>query len=428
VSSGGGPQTGLTYEAALAYVTGLGRFGIKLGLERMDAILDELGHPERGLRGALVAGTNGKGSTAAFLASILCSRGLRTGTTPSPHLRSYTERVQLNGRPISEQDFADALGRLRPHLEPVVRRLGEPTEFEILIGLALDHLGPRADRLVVEIGMGGRLDSTNVLDLGVAVITNVTLDHLRYLGDTVEAIAAEKAGIVKRGNVVVTGATGNALAVVERTASAAGAADLWRLGHEVELEARGLGWEGSELDVRGPGFEHRCLRIRMLGGFQPANAALAVAAAHALGDATPSAVESGLAAARWPGRLERRGRRLLLDGAHNPDGMHRLVDSLRGLLGETRVHVVFGVMEDKDVGGILAELRELEPELVVFTRAASARPRSMPAEELLAAWTAGPAEQRASSHEALARARELAGPDGWVLVCGSLHLVGELRD
>jgi len=209
---------------------------VKLGLHRMSGILDELGHPERGLRGALVTGTNGKGSTTAFLASILEAAGLRTGTMPSPHLRSYTERVQIGGAPISELDFAAALEELSPRLEAVAARLGPATEFEALTALAVAHLAPRCDRLAIEIGMGGRLDSTNVLDLGVAVITNVGLDHRQHLGDTLAAIAAEKAGIVKPGNTVITGARGPALRVIE---GAARGNRLWRLRRELSSRPSG---------------------------------------------------------------------------------------------------------------------------------------------------------------------------------------------
>jgi len=425
VSSRGGAATGLTYEDALAYVTGLGRFGMKLGLERMHAILAELGHPERGLRGALIAGTNGKGSTSAFLEAILRARGLHTGMTPSPHVRSYTERVQFDGRPIAPETFARAVAELRPRLDPVIARLGEPTEFEVLIALAISWLAPRVDRLVVEVGMGGRLDSTNVLDPGVAIVTNVTLDHRKHLGATVRQIATEKAGIIKAGDLVVTGAAGAALRVVERTAAAAGAADVWRLGREIRLRSRWRGWAGSELDVSGPGFEHCGLRTAMVGAFQPGNAALAVAAAHALGDATPEAVREGVAAARWPGRLERVGERLILDGAHNQDGMRKLVRSLRMLLRGERPVVVFGAMADKDLGLVFDELRRLDAAHVVFTAAPSAGARAMRPGALAAAWAA-PAEQVPNPREALARARDLAGPDGWVLVTGSLYLIGEV--
>jgi dihydrofolate synthase/folylpolyglutamate synthase len=382
-----------------------------------------------GRRGVHVAGTNGKGSTTAFLEAIIRARGLHVGMMPSPHLRSYTERVRRDGRPISEADFAAAVTDLRPRLERVRQQLGEPTQFEILTGLALDWLAPRTDRLVIEVGMGGRLDSTNVLDLGVAVITNVTLDHRQHLGDTIAEIAAEKAGIIKPGSVVVTGAEGEALGVVERAAARACAAALWRLGREVRLEVRGSGWEGSEIDLEGPGFSYRGLRIEMLGAFQAPNAALAVAAAHALGDATPEAVGRGLEAARWPGRLELSGpgERVLLDGAHNQDGLRKLGESLRPLLGDAPLVVVFGAMADKDVGIMLSELRPMKPRAVVFTAASSAGSRAAEPAQLAAGWGAG-SEVRVDAHEALERATELAGPDGWVVVCGSIYLVGELRE
>ena len=424
MAGGAGTQTRLTYDAALDYVSSLRRFGVKLGLERMHAILDQLGHPERHKRGALIAGTNGKGSTSAYLDSILRARGFHTGMTPSPHLSSYTERVQFDAEPISEDAFAAAVTKLRELVAPVVGRMGESTEFEFLIAMAIWWLAPRTDRLVIEIGMGGRLDSTNVLDLGVAVITNVTYDHRRHLGRTVRKIAGEKAGIIKPGNVVVTAATGTALSVIEQAAVDARAADLWRLGKEIHLRARWRGWDGSELDVSGPGFSYSGLRIGLVGLFQPANAALAVAAAHALGDATPEAVRRGLASTRWRGRIERVGARLVLDCAHNQDGMRQLVRSLRRLLGAAPVTVVFAAMADKEVERVLAELRKLKPADVVFTLPASAS-RALAPETLAEMWGT-PGRHLRPASRALAWARELAGPDGWVVVCGSLFLVGEL--
>jgi len=322
--------------------------------------------------------------------------------------------------------FAAAVADMRQLVAPVVGRLGEPTEFEFLIALAIWWLAPQSDRLVIEIGMGGRLDSTNALDLGVAVITNVTYDHRRHLGRTIRKIAGEKAGIIKPGNVVVTAARGVALSAIEQAAVEARAADLWRLGKEIKLRARWRGWDGSELDVSGPGFSYSNLRIPLVGVFQPANAALGVAAAHAMGDATPAAVRQGLASASWPGRMERVGERLLLDCAHNQDGMRQLVRSLRRLLGQAPVTVLFAAMADKEVDRVLAELRKLEPVNVVFTLPASARPRALAPETLAEMWGTRAWHRRPAS-EALAWARELAGPEGWVVVCGSLFLVGELR-
>lgn len=377
------------------------------------------GNPQAGVRGALIAGTNGKGSTAALLASILSAGGGRIGTMPSPHLSSYTERVQVNGRPISEADFAAAVDELRGRLDELPAELGPPTEFEILTVVALSYLARQCDLLVIEVGMGGRLDATNVLDLGIAVITNVTIDHAQYLGDTVEKIAAEKAGIIKPGNHVLTAAEGGALQVVEERAAAA-PAQLWRLGHELSLRARSRGWQGSDIDVSGPGFSHENLHVPLVGEHQAANAALAVAAGHLLGQ-SPEAI----GATRWPGRLELVGRSpmVVLDGGHNPDALRRLGREIRHLEEPRRPIVVFGLMADKDVEGCLAGLRAMDPAAVVFTSASGSRPARP---ELLAtAWGGG--EVADSPEEALGRAIELAGPQGLVVVCGSLYLVGELR-
>jgi dihydrofolate synthase/folylpolyglutamate synthase len=420
----GAPAGVLTYEEALSYVTQLGRYGVKLGLERSRAILDGLGHPESGLRGALVAGTNGKGSTAAYLASILRARGLHVGTTPSPHLRSYTERIQLDGHPIAEQEFAAAVSAAQPRLQEVWDRVGDPTEFELLIGLAVWWLAPRVDRLVAEVGMGGRLDSTNVLDLGVAVITNIDLDHMKYLGDTVEKIAAEKAGIIKPGNLVVTGAAGSALTVIEARAREQ-KATIWRLGHEVIYDCHSRGWSGSELSVEGPGFSYQGLRVPLLGAWQPENAALAVAAAHGSGDADDESVREGLATTRWPGRMQLVDDWLLLDGGHNAGALRRVVPAVRELAGGRPLGLVFGVMVDKDLAPMLEELRQLEPACVVATAAASAGGRALSPAKLAAAW--GPdAEAILPAQEAVRRAHGRVGAGGLVLACGSLYLVGEL--
>jgi dihydrofolate synthase/folylpolyglutamate synthase len=213
--------------------------------------------------------------------------------------------------------------------------------------------------------------------------------------------------------------------VIEQQAKRAGAAALWRLGKEIRMSSRSLGWDGVEFDLAGPGFEYRGLRIQMLGEYQAENAALAVAAAHALGDATPEAVRDGLRTANWPGRLERRGERLLLDGAHNPDGLRRLIRELDGLIGRPPLSVVFATMADKDIDDLLNELEKLRPQSVVFTRAGSAGERAADPEDLAQRWP-GQAEVVWSGRKAVERARELAGPEGWVLVCGTLYLIGEL--
>jgi len=293
----------MTYAEALAYISKQGRFGMKLGTERTRAILDRMGAPDRGLRGALIAGTNGKGSTGACLAAVLRATGRNVGFMPKPHLVSYTERIELNGRPISEHDFVETLKSLMPVLDAIAAEMGQATEFEMLTAMALAYLAPRIDQLVCEVGLGGRLDATNALDLGVAVITNVDLDHQKYLGDTIEQIAHEKAAIVKPGDSVVTGCEGSALSIVEEHARSAGV-PVWVLGRDIQVKVQSRGWEGHVMDVTGPGFEHRDLILPLVGDYQPANAALAIAAAHLLESVTDDPVfvfkESALRRTRSP--------------------------------------------------------------------------------------------------------------------------------
>lgn len=416
----------MTYEEALAYISRLGRFGMKLGTDRTRAILDRLGNPERGLSGALIAGTNGKGSTAACLASILQAGGHKVGFMPKPHLISYTERIQVDGTPISEGDFVNTLEDLMPTLDAIGRDMGQATEFEMLTAMAVVYLSPKIDRLVCEVGLGGRLDATNALDLGVAVITNVDLDHQKYLGDTIEEIAHEKAAIIKPGNRVVTGCEGSALEIVEEHARRADA-QVWRLGQEIQVESTSRGWNGHTIAVMGPGFEHDGLELPLVGDYQPLNAALAVAAAHALNQAGEGAVRRGLACTRWPGRLQLIATRprVILDGGHNPAAMTKSGAALRRLIGSERLVAVFAMLSERDPAQLLAALRTMRPDAVVFTEPDSAGSHAVSAEELAAGYgAAGSAIVPAPA--ALERAKELAGSDGNVLVCGSLYLVGEI--
>jgi dihydrofolate synthase/folylpolyglutamate synthase len=416
----------LTYEEALAYISKQGRFGMKLGTERTRAILDRMGAPDRGLKGALIAGTNGKGSTGACMAAILLAAGRNVGFMPKPHLVSYTERIELNGRPITEAEFVDTLDSLMPTLDVIASEMGQATEFEMLTAMALAYLATRIDRLVCEVGLGGRLDATNALDLGVAVITNVDLDHQKYLGTTIEQIAHEKAAIIKPGNHVVTGCEGPALAIVEEHARAAGA-PVWVLGRDIHVESQSRGWDGSVLEVSGPGFEHEALDLPLVGDYQPANAALAVAAAHLLDTLTDDEVRVGLASTRWPGRLQviASRPRVILDGGHNPAAMRKAGAALRRLIGSEKLIAVFAMLSERDPVQLIAALRTLNPDAVIFTEPESAAGHAVSAALLADTYGPGAFAVRPAA-VALDSARELAGPGGNVLVCGSLYLVGEI--
>lgn len=416
----------MTYEEALAYISKQGRFAMKLGTERTRAILDRLGQPDRDMKGALIAGTNGKGSTAACLDAILRAAGHRVGFMPKPHLISYTERIQVDGNPISEGAFVAALEELIPTFNAVAEQMGSPTEFEMLTAMALVYLAPATDRLVCEVGLGGRLDATNALDLGLAVITNVDLDHQKYLGDTIEEITREKAAIIKTEDRVITGCQGSALEIVEARAREA-SAPAWRLGYEIEFDSKSLGWDGHVLNVSGPGFRHAHLHLPLVGDYQPSNAALAVAAAHVLDEIGDEAVRKGLASTHWPGRLQliSKDPRVILDGGHNPAALVKMGSSLRHLIGTEKLVVVFAMLSEREPGQLIAALRTLEPETVVFTEPASAGSHAVPAGDLAATYGTGALGIRPAT-AALTRAKELAGRDGNVLVSGSLYLVGEI--
>jgi dihydrofolate synthase/folylpolyglutamate synthase len=417
----------VTYQEALDYLTALGRFGIKLGLERTEALLHALGDPQELFQGVHVAGTNGKGSVCAMLASILQSAGYRVGLMPKPHLISYTERIQVDQRPIAEADFAALITELQPVINKVASELGPPTEFEILTSAALYYFARAGiDLLVCEVGLGGRLDSTNVLDLGVSVITNIALDHTQHLGSTLEAIAAEKAGILKPDSLAITGAQPPALAVIE-----AKARDhhipLLRLGQEIEVSAVDRDWAGVQATITTPAGTYRDLRIPLLGLYQADNAALAVAAIDALRsrgwDISDGALRDGLARTHWPGRLEviDRDPIVLVDGAHNPAGLERSLAAVQKLAKGRLPVIVFGAMRDKDLSSMLALLRSANAS-VIFSRIDWHR-AAPPAD--LAAQFDSQSETADSTAEALSRAREKAGRDGIVFVCGSLYLVGE---
>jgi dihydrofolate synthase / folylpolyglutamate synthase len=424
----------LSYRQAVAALTERGRFGISMGLERVERLMAEAGHPGRTLRGALVGGTNGKGSVVAMTRSVLVVAGHRVGTMPKPHLVSYRERVAVDGVPISPTDFAAAVTRVLPAIDRVATEIGPPTEFEALTAAAIGELVRRDVELaIVEVGMGGRLDATNVLDLGVAAITNVQRDHEAYLGSTLTAIGREKAAIIKRGNLAVTGTSGRGLRpILDRCAALD--VPLRRAGPRQAYRAtvRHLGWDGLAIDVRTPSGTLRDLRVGLLGAHQATNAAVALALLDAIADrwgisASEAAIRAGMADARWPGRLElldgaRLGiGRVLLDGAHNPAGAAALARALDDL-GVERPTIVFGAMRTKRVGAILRALAPLNPRFI-FTRVDD-RGAHEPS-TLARAWrrlTGRRARTTADPRTAL----EIVDADP-VVVAGSLYLVGAVR-
>ena len=430
------PQVGLRYAQALDALKMRGRFGIRLGLGRTRALLEGLGNPQRTVRGALVAGTNGKGSVLALADSALRAAGYHVGSTPKPHLVSYRERVQIDGRPIAADDFSRHVSRVLEVSDKIARRHGQPTEFELLTAVVFARFAEvRPDIALVEVGLGGRLDATHAWDGGVAVVTNVDLDHTDRLGNTVSAIAREKAAIIVRGDLAVTGAHGDGLAVVRRRAR--------RLGVPLtEAPAAPLiDWDRDGIEVDLPGLGRT--RVGLRGRHQAANVAIADALLDALGEAgiastSAAARRQGYATAVWPGRLELltiEGRDVLLDGAHNPAGAAALavaLDDLRPFLTDGPLKLVTASMADKDVDGVIAALVRagaMARATVVCT--SLDLPRAMGASELAARWRSQLPDGTiiAEPDPIVALDRVLAGAagNGPLVVAGSLYLVGAAR-
>ncbi|PTA67157.1 bifunctional folylpolyglutamate synthase/dihydrofolate synthase [Deinococcus arcticus] len=403
-----------SWPLALDWLFAQQRFGIHPGLDRVRALLARLDNPQAAFQTVLVGGTNGKGSVASSLAAMLGAAGIRAGLFTSPHLTRFTERFVVAGQELPEAQVAAALARVRPAAEAEGASF-----FEIVTALgALLFAQTGVQVAVMEVGLGGRLDATNALDPGLSVITTVGLDHTAILGDTPQAIAAEKAGILRAGRPAVTGVDENLLPLLRATG-----ADLWALGAEAQASVTAHGWAGATVTLQSPAGEVN-LRTPLLGAHGAHNAALAALAAQRLG-LSPGAIVRGAAATHWPGRLEAvpwQGRRVLLDGAHNPDGARALVQAVRAL-GVDRLPLVFGAAEDKDLAGVAAALAPLASE-VILTRARLS-PRAADPAGLAALFPGVPCTVTASPAEALAalaaRRADLA------LVCGSLYLLGEVR-
>ncbi|MFM1769822.1 MAG: hypothetical protein RJA22_2351 [Verrucomicrobiota bacterium] len=404
----------MNHAEAIAFLQGLQVFGARFGLDTMRTLARRAGHPERRLRFIHVAGTNGKGSTCAMLDSIARAAGLRVGLYTSPHLVSLTERIQVNRTPIPDAELARCVSALAPHLQsPPLDN--PPTFFEAVTLVALQWFaGQQCDLVVWETGLGGRLDATNIVTPLASVITQIGWDHQQWLGDTLDQIAAEKAGIIKPGVPVITAATpGAGLEVITETARRLGAP----LTVVDEADADAL--------PGGPG------RLGLAGPHQRRNAAAAVAAWRAVAPALAGApgeepIARGLAGVQWPGRLQvvrpAPGRVVVLDGAHNPDGAAALRTAFAGLFPGTRPAVVLGVLADKQWEEMIRLLGPMAGRVVVVPVQSQRTVAPETLRDAVAAACPGLPVVAAPSASA---ALDLLRSEPLVLVAGSLYLIGE---
>lgn len=392
-------RTALSYREMLAWLFGTQRFGIKLGLENTERLFDSLGVPAASARIVHVAGTNGKGSVCAMLDSICRVAGYRTALFTSPHLVTFRERIQVNGEMITEEEVAEGLGRIR---ELVAAWDPHPTFFEITTALALDHFRRHgADIVILETGLGGRLDSTNATMPIVSVLTPIDYDHQKWLGDTLTQIAGEKAGIIKPGVPVVSAAQPEEAAAVIRRRAEECAAPLKFV---------------RQTFTQSP--------IALAGFHQKENAALAVAAVAAAGIAVPpSSIAEGLAQVQWPARFQRWDERTIIDGAHNPAGARSLARAWEETFGDQRATVILAMLNDKDARSLCAALAPLMARVLLpairSERALPPESLGLTIKELLPDTPLSPTP---SFCEAWERARGFAEP---ILITGSLHFAGE---
>lgn len=423
----------VSFHEAIEYLTNLTKFGFNFGLGRIEELLNRLDNPHRELRIVHIGGTNGKGSTTAMLAAILQESGYRVGTFTSPHLHSYTERYLINEVEIAEERMAGLIWELRPHLEAMVAAGFEhPTEFEVCTALAFLYFArEKVDFLVLEVGLGGAIDSTNVVTPLLSVITNVSMDHMDYLGNTVVEIARVKAGIIKPGVPVVTAATGEGLEVIQE-ACRENNSPLILVGRDVTWEHRSLSTAGQCFTLQGRKGIYENLQLPLLGRHQQVNAATAVAAAEILMDLdvalNAKAVRDGLAATRWPGRLEilRREPLVIIDVAHNYDGARSLRRALEDYFPGRSLVLVIGMLGDKERTKVAAELAAVA-RVVVVTKPNSPRAGNWQELAVEAGRHAPEVHVIENIEEAVNKALTLAGPEEMVCVTGSFYMVSEAR-
>jgi dihydrofolate synthase/folylpolyglutamate synthase len=428
-------QESLEYILRFADYERLPRSGIVWDLRRIERLLERLKNPQYVARCVHVTGTKGKGSTAAMIASILDQAGYRVGLYTSPHLLSFTERIQVNGKPITEEYWARLTELLKPEVEAVNEEgaFGELTTFEIYTAMAFTCFRDvKADYQVVEVGLGGRLDATNVVRPEVCTITSISYDHTDVLGDTLTKIAGEKAGIIKSGATVVSSPQSpEAMAVIERVCRERGVR-LIKVGSDVTWQTGTFDTGGQTFFLKGMNQDY-FIKIPLLGEHQLENAALAVAVVEALGSTgammPAEAIVKGLERVNWPGRLQvlRREPPVIVDGAHNVHSIRKLGEALKRHFSFDRLFLILGFGGDKDIPGMVAEAVKITGDVILVS---SHHPRAVKAAVLaeeFRRWGVMP-QVVASVPEAVTLALAGANPADLICAAGSVFVIAEVME
>lgn len=422
----------MDYKEALKYIEGVGKFGMNFGLKRIERICELLGNPQDRLKVIHVGGTNGKGSTVTFISNILIEEGYRVGVYTSPHLEKFTERIKINNEEIPEEDVARLIEEIKEVIAIVVEEgYDHPTEFEIVTACALKYFKEKeVDFVVLEVGLGGRLDATNVVNSLLSVITSISYDHMNILGNTIEQIAYEKAGIIKRNRpLVLYPQVEEAQRVIAKRAEEMNS-NIYNV-KDVEYEIKEDTIEGIVFDAKIKNRVYKELRIKMINRYQVLNAITAVTAIEAVRDlgykVSDRAIFEGLEKSMWPGRFEiyKKAPYIVLDGGHNIQGIMELTAGLKKYFENKKIKVVFGVLKDKDYIKMVDELIKVCSDFITVTPESL---RALKAEELKDV-----IEERGKRAVAFTDMKEaveytLNNVDYDVLVfCGSLYMIGDVR-
>lgn len=422
------------YQESLKYLVNLTTFGMNFGLERIQELLSRLGNPEKDLRVVHIGGTNGKGSTTVMIARILREAGYKVGVFTSPHLHDYRERMTINGQMIPKEKVIDEIACVRPHLEEMVAEGFEhPTEFEVNTALAFNYFKKEnVDFALIEVGLGGAIDSTNVVSPLISVITNVAMDHMDYLGPDVVSIARVKAGIIKPNSMVVTASDNPDVIRILRDEAKAKGVPLWLVGEDVRWESKWSGELEQEFDLIGLHGTYLKLRTHLIGFHQLRNAATAVTVCELLqseydANISREAIFAGLREVAWPGRLEllSLNPKILLDGAHNVDGAQSLVQSIP-LFSRKRLILCLGMLADKEREKVVNMLVPLADEIVV-TRPNSPRAGDWRALGSLAEQYGRPVRCIEDPKEAAIFALSRLEKDDMLCVTGSIYMLADAR-
>lgn len=425
------------YHQSIEYIYGLSKYGIKLGLKNISYLLSLLDNPHLKTRVIHIAGTNGKGSTAAMLLSILKTAGYKVGLYTSPHLVYFQERMRINDKMISQHDVSDLLKRIKPEIQKVARSNGckHPTFFEVITAMAfLYFYENNVDFLIMETGLGGRLDATNACKPLVSVITHIDYDHMDKLGNTLSEIASEKGAIIKNNTFVISANQYPEAYKVIKSVAKDKKAPLYSIGKEVRIKLKNSSMDGSIFNYDGIDNQFDQLFTPLVGNYQIENAAMAIAVVELINKmgykADKQAIVSGLKNSRWPGRFEtvQKEPRIILDGAHNPIGVKVFTNNLKKLFKNKKIIAVLGIFSDKDYPNIIKNIVPFVDQLILtMANNPRATPTNILAKEASKYINPEKIIEKNNVDSAIEESLKIAEKDDVICVTGSLYTVGEAR-